>query len=224
MNNTKTNTQRGNAMIYVLIALALFGFLTLTLSRQNDQADGENINDEMAEFYANELINYTAAAQNAIDMMLASGSEINDLDFVLPSDAAFNTGSNIHKLFHPQGGGLNYQEKFNSDIIETSSGSPAGWYFIKNNVAWTPSVSNDVILSAFSIKKNICEMLNKKITGSTDIPIHTNAGGTSPQGHFVNGTDVFDATSCPECSGYPTLCIANTLQTRWIFYSIIAAQ
>ena len=85
-----TNNQSGNAMIYVLIALALFGFLTLTLSRSNNQADGQDIDDEQAELYALELMEYAASAQAVVDQMLFSGSEIDDLDFVIPSDPAFN--------------------------------------------------------------------------------------------------------------------------------------
>ena len=39
-----TNTERGNAMVYILIALALFGFLTVTMSRQSGQSDSRNLN------------------------------------------------------------------------------------------------------------------------------------------------------------------------------------
>jgi len=48
----------GNAMIYVLLAIALFGILTATLSGQNNDADGQDIDDEQIEFYASELLEY----------------------------------------------------------------------------------------------------------------------------------------------------------------------
>lgn len=208
-------------MIYVLLAIALLGFLTVTLSRQNDQADGQEISDELAELYANELMEYVAAAENVVTMMIATGSEVNDLVFLNPASAGFSTGSHIHKVFHPQGGGLNY---------ETASFPPfknvvePGWYFINSiNIEWTPTAANDVILTAFEVENSVCRKINEAITGSTDIPIHTGIGA-NPQDHFVGGTDDFTATQCPECDGKPIFCIENTVQTKCICYNIIAAQ
>lgn len=214
-------TQRGNAMVYVLIALALFGFLTVTLSRQNDGADGQDIDDEQAEIYALELIEYATTAQNVVDMMLSTGSTVDNLDFVNPTSAGFNTGSHIHKVFHPQGGGLNYQEKFDSNI-ETKTDS--GW-FVRNNshVEWTPTLANDVVLSALRINKEICENINLKITGSKSIPILTGSLGKLFDEASASPLDL-DSTSCPDCDEYPSLCVENVAGLHYGFYTIIAAQ
>lgn len=217
--NAQGNAQ-GNAMIYVLIALALFGFLTLTLSRQNDQADGQDLSDEQAELYANELIEYVTTAQHIIDMMLSTGSEVNDLDFINPASAGFDTGSHVHKVFHPQGGGLNYSATFNKKI-EASSGA---WYFQDNlNVEWTNTTGNDVILMAYNIKPEICSNLNLKITGSATIPATTVDLNAifSPTAYTEAA---FNTTNCPGCDGYPMLCISNAAVDTYGFYSIIAAQ
>lgn len=221
-HRSRSNTsQRGNAMIYVLIALALLGFLTVTLSRQNNQADGQDLSDEQAELYANEIIQYASGAQYAIEMMLSSGSEVNDLNFILPSEANFNTGSNIHKVFHPQGGGLNYQAELNEAVVD-SSGQPPGWYFTNSiNVEWTPTAANDAIVSALRIKKVICESINKKITGSKDIPVLDEALG---QVFYKTATVDLDTSICPDCDGYPMLCVANQGGAFYGLYSIIAAQ
>lgn len=211
---------RGNAMVYILVALALIGFLTLTLSNQNNQADGQDLSDEMAEFYASELMNYVASAQQAIDMMLATGTEIDELDFVRPSEAAFNTGSHIHKVFHPQGGGLNYEEfSEGSQTLGISSGL---WAMRKNNVEWTPTTRDDVILTAYDINRQICEQLNKSILGSKTIPIVN--GTTILSGLFTNITTPLTTALCPDCEGYPSICVTTTPQTGFVFYNIIAAQ
>ncbi|HPF78249.1 MAG TPA: hypothetical protein PLF01_03055 [Alphaproteobacteria bacterium] len=215
------SSQKGNAMIYVLIALALLGFLTVTLSRQNNQADGQDLSDEQAELYANEIVQYASASRYAVEMMLSSGSEVNDLNFILPSDANFNTGSNIHKVFHPQGGGLNYQAELNEDMVD-NTGQPPGWYFTNSiNVEWTPTTANDAIVSALRIKKAICESINKKITGSKDIPVLDEALG---QVFKSTATVDLDTSICPGCDGYPMLCVANQGGTFYGFYSIIAGQ
>lgn len=216
---SKKFAETGNAMVYVLIALALFGFLTITLSSQNDQADGQNLDDEQAEIYANELISYAAAAQQSIDMMLATGSEINNLNFVIPSDAAFNTAPHYNKVFHPQGGGLSYQNKFNSDIQNDATSQ----WGINNstNVGWTPSTANDVIITAYFIRRDVCEVLNEKIIGSSTIPITS-----SPHDDYFlsTGTINLDATECAACEGYPSLCVENDTNDNYSFYNIIAAQ
>lgn len=209
--------QGGNAMVYVLIALALFGFLTITLSSQNDQADGQDLDNEQAELYANELISYVASAQQAVDMMLATGSEISDLDFVIPSDAAFDTPPHVHKVFHPQGGGLNYQASFNNNI---KAHSTSAWYITTNSTYdWTPSILDDVTINALRIKREICEIINEKITGVKTIPQINN----NLTVYFQNGVD-FTTTSCPDCEGYPTLCVVNNAGDYYAFYNIIAAQ
>jgi hypothetical protein len=195
----RPSKQRGNAMIYVLIALAMFGFLTMTLTRSNNQADNQDIDDEQATFYALELMEYATSAQAAVDMMLFSGSEIDDLDFVTPDDVAFNTTPppNYHKLFHPQGGGLNHQAQFN-DAIQ-NSGAASVWDVNNNiNVEWTLSAQNDVVLTAYFLTRQICEIINKEITGSTAIPITS-----SPHAdYFLNtGTTDFDTTECAACNG-----------------------
>jgi hypothetical protein len=225
MTVTKSINQRGNAqgnaMIYVLIALALFGFLTVTLSRQNDQADGQDLSDEQAELYADELIEYTTAANHVVTMMLASGSEVNDLDFVDPSDAAFDTGSHIHKVFHPQGGGLNYSATFNEKIEFGASGA---WYFQDNlNVEWTDTTGNDAILMAYNINPTVCENINLKITGMATIPA-TTVGLNNIFNPATYTEAEFNTTNCPGCDGYPMLCISNAVPDTYGFYSIIAAQ
>lgn len=222
-NRKRQDSCAGNAMVYVLVALALFGFLTVTLSQQGDIADGEGLNDEVREFYINELIEYTSSAENTIDMMLSSGSEINDLNFVNPGSAAYDDATSpIHKVFHPQGGGLNYHQSYNQDI---ANGSPNTWYFQNNiNIAWSPSTSNDVVMIAYNIRPEICEALNLRITGSTTIPPLTVEIDAifNPDTH----TEIaLNTTNCPAgCEGYPTLCVSNPAIDTFAFYTVIAAQ
>ncbi len=215
-------SQDGNAMIYVLIALALFGFLTVTMSRQNQQADGRNLSKESIALYANELIEYNAAAQQAIDMMLASGAEISDLDFVEPSDTDFNTPPHIYKVFHPQGGGLNYVESPSSEMMSIIGGT-GGWEFQNQiNVEWTSSPANDIILTAHQIDRSVCEKINEKITGSNNIPALTENLGNI---FLTTGSNLnLNTTRCPGCEGISTLCVSNSAVTAFGYYNILAAQ
>ncbi len=215
-------SQEGNAMIYILIALALFGFLTVTMSRQNQQADGHDLSKESIALYTNELIEYNAAAQQVINMMLASGAEISDLDFVEPSDSDFNTPPHIYKVFHPQGGGLNHIESPSSEMMNVTAGT-GGWRFQDQiNVEWTPSSANDVILTAHQIDQSVCEKINEKITGSKNIPALTENIGNI---FLTTGSNLnLNTTRCPGCEGISSLCVSNSVATAYSYYNILAAQ
>ncbi len=207
-------------MIYVLIALALFGALTLTLSSQNEQADGQDLSDEQAEFYASELIEYVASTKNIIDQMIATGTDIDELDFINPASAGFDTPPHIHKLYHPQGGGLNYKFEF-SQALQVNGNS--GWYLGDHiDTEWTPSTLNDVVISAVDIPISICENINKKITGTSDIPELTTG---SLYAYAISAAPVyFETSDCAECVGMPSLCVQDNGVETYGFYNIIAAR
>ncbi len=191
----------------------------MSLSNQNNQSDGEDLSAEAAELYANELIEYFASIQQSVDMMIATGSDIDDLDFIIPSNATFNTPPHIHKVFHPQGGGFNYQETFNEQI---QNGVGSIWAVNNNiNVEWTDSTNNDVIVTAYFIGREICERINLKITGTIAIP-----ATLSPHADYFlsTGTTDLDATECPGCEGHGMLCVENNTSDNYSFYSVIAAQ
>lgn len=211
-------TQRGNAMIYILIAIALIGFLTVTLNNQNEQADSQNIDDELAELYALELIEYAATAKSVIDQMEITGTNFNDFDFVNPTSATlFNTAPHIHKIFHPQGGGLTYK-----DTTTFPSGtflSTAGWQFADTtDIEWTATTANDLIFTALDINQTVCEGINEKITGSSSIPPST----ATLADLFTEGTASIDLTAinCAGCENYPSLCLEDSAGD-YGFYNIM---
>ena len=213
------NNTSGNAMIYVLVAIALFGILTATLSSQNNQSDGQDIDDEMVALYANEILEYSAAAKQVVDQMIMTGSTIDDLDFVNPTSAAFDTPPHIHKVFHPQGGGLNYIERHGDLNIA------ATWEAAKTrNVEWTNSGASDVLLTLYRVNSEICRVINEKITGDTVIPA---LSGNVLTQYFDDAHSTpldLNTTECPDCEGYPTLCVARSDLQYNAYYTILAAR
>ncbi|MCC7305850.1 MAG: hypothetical protein IT558_06280 [Alphaproteobacteria bacterium] len=229
--NHKKNHQRGNAMIYVLIAIALFAALSMTLGRQTDTGEAGDLSDSKAEMYAAQLIAYAAQAKSSVDQMLFSNAKIDELDFKLPGQAGFNTAPNTNKVYHPDGGGLN-PGKLPAEAVKQNIGDPvAGWYMGRfNNVEWTKSSGTDVILVAFQIHKKICENINKKITGSTAIPkmsdtirevliddaIYVGATNTD----FL--TDPAGTPACADCHNRASLCVEDSNSQTYAFYTVIA--
>lgn len=226
------HTQSGNALIYVLIAVALFAALSMTLGRQTDTSEIGTLSDEKAELQATQMITYAAQAKSALDQMLFGGTKVDDLDFTQPTDPAFETEppANYLKVYHPVGGGLVPAALDAQAIGGNSATPPPGWYLGRfSNVDWTNSVAQEVILLAYQIHPKICERINLKITGTAAIPSMTAPikevfidaalplhGGANAD--LTTGT----AQICPDCHNRASLCVQQG--GLYAFYTILADQ
>lgn len=225
-------SERGNALVYVLIAIVLFGALSFTLGRQTDTNEAGMMSDEMSELYATQIISYTAQVRSAIEQMeFTAATSVDQLDFTAPTDAAFDTGTLIHKVYHPQGGGVVPGKLPAAAIAQTATDPVAGWYFGRfNNIEWTATTGEDVILTAFQIDPVVCGKINEKINGSSAIPTTTVAlrniliddALAAHTGTNVPFTTILPASICPDCQNMGSLCIQNGGQ--YAFYTIIADQ
>lgn len=212
-------------MVYILLALALLAGLTMVLSKGANEGS-DDLSADQAELATTRMVAYAGSAKSAVDQMLMSGSQLSGLVLLRPNQMNFDAGVNIHKVYHPSGGGLAFKEP-TPDIFITSGDTPGpGWYFTNEmNVEWTPTAANDLVFVAYRIQRAVCENINKKITGSTAIPALT--GGMASV--FLMAVDSgggaqLDTTSCSDCEGYPSLCVSNNTQTDYSYYNIIEAQ
>ena len=224
------NPQNGNAMVYVLIVIALFAALNFILARQSDTTESGVVSEDKVEIYAGNLITASSQLKQAIDMMTYSGSQIPDLDFTTPDDEpAFSTGSPADKVFHPEGGAVILPKIPDAAIHQVNSDPVPKWYIGRfNNVEWTESTNDDVILTAHQLTQAVCAKINQRITGSSTIPALVGAA-TLPSrlidASLHSGTNSdFDVVDCPACEGWPTLCISNSAGTIFSFYSIVAQE
>ncbi len=221
-------------MIYILVALVLFGLLTAVLVRRNAQTDSENLTEEMAQFESAQILSYAQGTQKAIDQMVMSGTMADNIVFTRPNESSFDNGSNIYKLFHPEGGGLTYKAS-DAKLFSTLSAPAQGWYIgMFNNVEWSPTAQQDVILTAYGIKQPVCESINEKIIGTKAIPALVSS--TLPELLIPSsvpshpGTNAnFMLTHCPAlpaptCREQNMLCISNGGGTEFAFYAIIEAR
>ncbi len=224
--------ESGNALIYVLVAIALFAALTFTLGRQSDTGESSGLGEGQAELIATQLISYAAQAKQSLDQMLYSGANIDDIDFTLPGDVNFETAPTTDKIYHPDGGGLIPGKLPANAIDENIADPPAGWYMGRfNNVEWTPSAAYDIILVAYQISKPICEQINLSINGSAAIPVMGDSimetmidDSLYSSGTNVELTTDGSSTICPECNKMPSLCVQNAAQTAYGFYTVLADQ
>lgn len=223
-------------MIYVLIAIALFAALSFTVARQGDDGEGSAMSESRAELYATDLISYAAQAKSAVDQMLFTETRISDLDFAQPTSAGFNAGTQLQKtrrVYHPEGGGLNPAALPAEVATSAITDPPAGWYMGRfNNIEWTASPSEDVILVAYQINQKVCEKLNMKIKGSAAIPVL----GDSIKETMIDDTlysmgtnidlttDPAGSPICSACHKVSSLCVQDQGLDAYAFYTVIADQ
>lgn len=219
--STSLGPERGNILFYVLIAIVLFGALSFTLSRQSRNSGADEVDQAKVELFTTQLISYARQVQSVIDQMTITGSDIDDFDFVQPGETGFNSGSHIHKIYHPEGGGLLAANLLDGVVHEVSTVHPAAWYLGRfNHVEWTASTNTEIILTAHQISQSVCASINDKITGSQNIPILT---GNIHSFLLDSGTNNdLTAAACGACEGYMSLCVSNSAQNAYSFYTVVA--
>lgn len=222
------SSEAGNAMIYVLVIIALFAALSFILARQSDTSETGDLSREKTEIYATGIIQTAAQLKTSIDQMGFTGSDIDELDFTLPSDAAFDTPPNIHKVFHPEGGGVILPRIQDEAQNEVNTDPAAGWYVGRfNDVEWTQSTQDDVIATAHQISQPVCEEINRKLTGSTTIPAlgrDVNELLIDAALHSNGPNQDLTAAECAGCEDLAQICVVNSAGTIYSFYSIVAQQ
>lgn len=213
--------ERGNALLYVLIAVALFAALSFTLSDQTDTQEAAYLSQDKAELYASQIISYAAQAKSAIDQMMFTGTRINDLDFTKPGEAGFDTAPHINKVFHPQGGGLNlYALNESFSVGRVSDPTPPGVYFTKKNVEWTPTTGDDITMAFYRLKEEVCDQIIKKIDGTK-----TQMGGSLYDTFATdNIAHPLNSTTCAACDEKMTYAVYRSSQKLCVFYSVVADQ
>ncbi len=178
----------GNALFYVLLGVVLFAALSFIITRQTGN-DGltEQLAADKADIIASQMINHATSVKYAVEQMLANGSTIDQIDFVRPGAAGYDTPPHQHKIFHPSGGGMNTM------VMKPEhyhyAGGTTGWYHMQGrNVEWTPTTQTDLMYVFTNINHVVCAAINKKITGSDAIPaMTTNANSIFVYGGGLSG-------------------------------------
>ncbi len=114
MNFSKTShRENGNALWFVLIAVALLAALTMTMTRSSDTVE-QSGDIERARLLASDLMRYTGGIKAAIGKMLVNGISENDVCFHTSEwgNNDYNGAScanPANQIFHVEGAGLTWR-------------------------------------------------------------------------------------------------------------------
>ncbi|MBU6234213.1 MAG: hypothetical protein KGQ41_00060 [Alphaproteobacteria bacterium] len=215
--------ESGNVLLYVLIAVVLFGLLSFAMTKQNgDDSMAGSVAEGKARFRGEDLLNYATNIRTAIEQMVVMQNVLpTEVNFIKPSDANYNTAPHTAKVFHPVGGGINVMNP--ADEAYQSGSAKRGWVVQQGtNVVWTQTAASDIILTFLDIDSKACGEINRRLYKDATIPTTT----VNTEAAFVNGggNDAdFLTADCPSCNQRNSFCIKDSAGA-YVFYNIVYAR
>ena len=241
------NSQNGNAIVMILIAVALFAALSLAFTNTS-RTSSSFIGDEEAKAYANQIIAYGNDVKSAVKRLQLRGCSDTEIsfennivtDYVNPNAP---TDQSCH-LFNVAGAGLQWQSPPPSiENSATFSGwQPTGFFGLtgvatpSGNVACyvqtNPAECAELIVFLYLAEnKNLCLKINNNlnITNPSNSPPVSNTAG---MGHMYTTAGAFTGTydgstsfhHVPDIWGEPAGCFQYHATNDYFFYKVLIAR
>lgn len=177
---TRRQSQGGNVLFLILIAVALFAALSYVVTQSTRSGSG-SADREKNVLSSAQMTQYPTALRTSIIRMVLAGVGIEQIVFNSPSNPIASTNLMV---FHPNGGAAGYQDA-PADLSATGT-STLGWRYNANfqvpGIGVDGSGGNDVIAFLPGVSDGVCKQVNEEL--GIDI---TNCTGP------VNGVPVADA-------------------------------
>lgn len=213
------SNQRGNMLFYILIAVVLFAAVSFAAMRMMS-GSGDAGAKETAKLGAQSILEYVQKAKITVQDMKLNGVETTNLSFLKDGDAGYTTAPHTNKVFHPDGGGLPVMQM--SRVVTGETYTPvSGVYMVLNAFEGNGTAADDVVISFRGLRKAVCEELNRQLNNSTTIPA---TGINSHYGLFITGSNDMTTIRCASCEGRPSMCVTQSGQTLYTFYTVIDAN
>lgn len=222
------HSERGNAMFYILIAVALLAALVFAVA-QSSRTSATALTEEQQRLLATEILDYSQSVKNAVAQLRLRGTSFVQLSFAKPGDAGYNT-TPAHEIFNTQGGGIVYQ-----DVRPEAQIAATAWVFAANNeiddVGTTCAAAGcvDLLMILPAVRRDTCIKINDflGITGPTDEPpLDSSIDTLTP----FTGTPTYDDTigdeaGSTEVRGKQAGCVKETAPPgEYHFYQVLEAR
>lgn len=237
-----TQSQRGNALWFILIAIVLLGGLTIMLSRSGSSTQ-QTGNVEQNRIKASQLMRYAKGIENAIEQMKLQGISENEISFENPTSTADYTNpicddaTDPHfpacRVFGTGGAGLTYQEfpiAGDIDGLTDSTAFPGAVVVTGIGYDADGTAAGDVdLLLVAAVSEDLCNQINRDLGGTVDAADMTAAiddwdqpfQGTFAAANFIIGGS--NADEAPGLEGRAAGCIIDDAG-GFIFYQVLLAR
>lgn len=209
-----TSTQNGNALWFILIGVALLGFLTMVLSRGSSTVD-QSGGFEQRQVKVSQMLRYAQSLQAAIEQMSLRGVSVNDISFENLATATNYTNANCTVsdclVFDAGGAGLNYMPP------PPAVSSATEWIFSgTNDVSGVGTTRPDLVMFLPDVRSAVCDHINRLLD--------TSYGGTETGIDFTAFAGTYTPTETIDlAAGQEAGCIQynDGLNTNPLFYYVL---
>lgn len=221
-------TQKGNVLFLILIAVALFAALSYAVTQSS--RSGGDAGRETNMINSAVLTQYPAALRTAVMRLVIDGVAVNRQQFNKPDPLDTDIVDRL-AVFNPSGGGAVYQEA-PSDIM--NDGSPGVWSFNMDfevtglgatGTAGLPD--NELIAFLPNITESVCQKINDE-AGIAGIPVTANLSASYTKNQEDDyawasvGSIDLDSTAGGDLHGKAFGCFQNASTTgEYVFYSVL---
>lgn len=208
-------SERGNILFVVLLAIVMIGALTVAIQSGNN-SESSNIDDETLAIRATEVQRYASELERAITFILQNGISESDIRFAHP-DANSDygdlsaDGDPTDQVFHQNGGGA----EFRAPPSGVNNGS--AWEFYGNTAL--PNVGSsaaDLVAVLPNVTQAFCDHINRINNQRSDQPEDTGTTATSASnagecinagaaGRFDNAVQFYATPNTTDTSTFTTL-------------------
>lgn len=226
-------SEKGNVLLIVLLAIALYGLLTFALSKSDDASsfgtDVEELKAGLGQIY-----NYTATMKQAVQKMKTINNCGNDgIDFFLDTVTHANyqhASENPRcKLFVPKGGGMSFKILGGSALATEDSETYR--FTGQQEIPDVGTNGNSELIVLVNVTQEACIQMNKKLgivsSGSTppdwSTVRHTQTdyfnGGNSVDGGYITG-ESFNT----DFTGKEAGCLHDDTEDEYFYYQVLIAR
>jgi len=216
-------SQSGNALWFILIAVVLLGALTITLSRGGSSSD-QTGDFEQLSIKISQMLRFTKSIEEGVKnlQMLNSCSET-DINFFDPNIAELAAyertpdTSDECKVFNVKGAGLAWQASPNG----VNDGSD--WIFNgETRICGIDSDRSEVTIILKNMNQKVCEQINRRVL--SDSTVGLDADGNESTEPYVpphlEKDPVTEELCTTETTGRPTGCVRDA-GGEYIFYHVL---
>lgn len=203
-------SQRGNVLFLILIAVALFAAMSYAVT-QSGRGSG-TIERETALITAAQITQEAAVYRTAVNRMLLTGTDKTALQFE-DAGTSFLCTAGANCFFAAEGGanilpnppasaftqGVQVWQTFNGGFCHEYDGGICAGYGMSLAVAGIGTAAKDTFIMYYPLKKAVCEAINKGL-GISGIP----------------GQNIFDSTIA---AGKPAACIV--IPAGYSYYHVL---
>ena len=216
--------ERGNALFMILIAIVLLAALTYAIS-QDSQQQSSVLPKQTIDNQINQLITYASALGGSLQQMVTNGENPNTLYSSLNTESTGFTSPYNLEIFAPLGGGITYMSQSSPDAGAVATNYNINAPSIITGVGCSSgtgcpaSTTGHIIFTASISSASYCAQINYVLTGSTTVPVMTDAVFTPLFNSPTVATTVGSSSCTPTCANIARYCVSNTEGTAWGFYA-----